>query len=80
MNFRIQTFGVWNKFLGLEALKNKLELRTDLSGVHFRTTTLNSQPFTHVEYINKSFLPRGYLVISKKNCQLLAIYCLDKGG
>ena len=53
----------WSKF-GLDIVQygDKWEHRSDLTGVHFHTATLDTQPFVTVKDIDPYNLPPGYNV------------------
>ena len=57
--FRLTVCGVWSPALGLQpSPEDKLELRTDLTGVVLRGTSETEPPFSQTEPAGRS-LPRG---------------------
>ena len=60
---RVSRWGVWRSDYGLEVLAvNKWEVRRDLTGVVFTTSTAHEPPYVDVSHINnnKNVLPTGY--------------------
>ena len=61
---RINKIGLWDQDKGLTILvEDKMDLRQDLTGVHFDvTTTETSSPACCTETVNSLNLPLGYKV------------------
>ena len=75
--------GVWSQSLGLiMKTKQKLELRGDLSGVHFRAAIIDSTPYTKV--INNTGKQVDELlynmIIMLKTKRLLLLTIINVGG
>ena len=63
---RASKWGVWSPNKGLDILPiDKWEMRKDLTGVHFKTTTATEPPYVTTEKANLSNIenwPNGYIV------------------
>ena len=64
-------WAVWRADYGLEVLAaDKWELRKDLTGVTFRTSTAHEPPYVDVVFVaekNNNNLPTGYQAITSNN-------------
>ena len=61
--FRVTHWAIWNKNFGLlSKSQEKLELRHDLLGHHFKAASLAHPPFVRVLNATKDNLPQGYKV------------------
>ena len=62
-SLRVSHWAIWNKNFGLLAKsQEKLELRRDLAGHHFKTASLPHAPFVRTLNATKTNLPQGYKV------------------
>ena len=64
-NFRISLWGKWSNKEALQILPiEKWEMRKDLSGVYFRTSTAHDPPYVFVVDVDNktNILPQGYKV------------------
>ena len=70
---RLSRWGVWRPQYGLEVLQaHKWEIRRDLTGVVFHTSTTHEPPYVDVAYVKdkSDYFPTGY----KVNINLLRSY------
>ena len=69
-SLRVSHWAIWNKNFGLLAKsQEKLELRRDLAGHHFKTASLPHPPFVRTLNATKTNLPQGYKVSYKIVCE-----------
>ena len=78
--YRVSHWAIWNKNFGVLAKsQEKLELRRDLAGHHFKTASLPHAPFVRALNATKANLPQGYKVRCQSYVNVLSAKSLFSG-